>query len=147
MLFPELNLVICRPADWKPMEPRRIQSSYEVRSNTFSGGDPRLTRAFLTSAGAPAAFVFNQYTAASRYDDRDIVDDVLYRIRRLGLVNPLPPVRFDCAGGPGDRRLLARTWRDRSGGVQYVALVFADQERPGLECQVMESIQQIIVLR
>jgi len=143
-VFPELNLAICHPADWKPMEPGQLQSLHAFRSNNLSGGDPRLTRVFLTSTGAPAALAFNQYTTASRYDVREIVDDILVRIKGLHLVSAVPPFRFSCAGGPDDRSVLANTWRDRSGGVVYVAVVFPDRQRPGRECQVMESIRPLL---
>lgn len=141
-VFPELNLVLCHPADWKPVPPERLRSSYGYRPNNVSGGDPRLTRAWVTSTDAPAALIFNHYTAG-RFDAFGVFSDAMYKVKRLGLVDSFPPIRHDCSGGPEDRRVLASAWRDRNAGVVYVAFVFPDRQRPGTECQVMASIQQL----
>ena len=144
-LFPELNLALCHPADWVRLEPERLRFPYA--SDNISGGSARLIRGFVTSAGAPAVFLFNQYTVPSTrdfwgFDTSGVFRDTMTRIMHMGFVSYLPPIRFDCSGGPSDRRVLARTWQD-STGVVYAAFVFPDAQRPGSECQVMESIRQM----
>ena len=142
-LFPELNLALCHPADWVRLGPERLRFSYP--SDNISGGSARLIRGLVTPAGAPAVFLFNQYTVASTRNPGGVYRDTMTRIMHMGFVGHLPPLRFDCSEGQSDR-VLARTWQD-STGVVYVAFVFPDARRPGSECQVMDSIRQMAELR
>jgi len=142
-LFPELNLALCHPADWVRLGPERIRFPRPL--DNISGGSARLIRGLVTPTGAPAVFLFNQYTVVSHLSHGPVYRDTMTRLMHMGFVPDLPPLRFDCSGGPADRRVLARTWQD-STGVIYVAFVFPDARRPGSECQVMDSVRQLVVL-
>lgn len=142
-LFPELNLALCHPADWVRLGPDRMR--FPRPSDNMSGGSARLIRGFVTPEGAPAVFLFNQYTVASTRNPGRVYRDTMSRIMQMGFVSDLPPLRFDCSAGPSDRQVLAQTWQD-STGVVYVAFVFPDARRPGRECQVMASVRQMAVL-
>ena len=142
-LFPELNLALCHPADWVRLGPDRMR--FPRPSDNISGGSARLIRGFVTPEGAPAVFLFNQYTVASTRNPGRVYRDTMSRIMQMGFVSDLPPLRFDCSAGPSDQQVLAQTWQD-STGVVYVAFVFPDARRPGRECQVMASVRQMAVL-
>jgi hypothetical protein len=142
--FPELNLVICHPADWRPAPPERIKLALGNRWNNVSGGSARLTRGFLTSTGAPAAFFFNLYTLSP--DFGWMFRDAMVRVARMGFVeSPALPLRYLCPNDLFDPRILA--WGDRDPtGVVSVGLVFPDRDRPGAECRVTESIRRLAAL-
>jgi tetratricopeptide (TPR) repeat protein len=133
--FPELNLFLCAPPDWKTTDPDASDSEPAPRI------DYQAERRLFRERGTPRLALLLR-TAPGPRNDRDIQLDLDAAVRDAGfggMTVRKVTGRADCLAAARPGALLARAWRTRE-GTAHVALAPTPLGEPTTVCDALGSL-------